>query len=131
MNDFINIFDPHQGDLRRRIINSNRYSGVEQVDVNIYLRGLGEWIDGEPYIIPKDAKFTRDVTKFSLDRFVKDLSVLSVINSIQSITLFLDVTFTNPSDGPVQTSFDWSDSKTDLLQINIGLQVNPRLQSTN
>ena len=98
LNDFINIFDPHQGDLRRRIINSNRYSGVEQVDVNIYLRGLGEWIDGEPYIIPKDAKFTRDVTKFSLDRFVKDLSVLSVINSIQSITLFLDVTFTNPSD---------------------------------
>tara|TARA_S200000501_G_scaffold311821_1_gene302617 strand:+ start:20694 stop:23711 length:3018 start_codon:yes stop_codon:yes gene_type:complete len=98
LNDFINIFDPHQGDLRRRIINSNRYSGVEEVDVIIYLRGLGEWIEGDPYIIPKDAKFTRDVTKFSLDRFVKDLSVLSVVNSIQSITLFLDVTFTNPSD---------------------------------
>ena len=30
--------------------------------------------------------------------------------------------FTNPEDGPVQTTFNWSESKTDLLQINIGLQ---------
>ena len=30
--------------------------------------------------------------------------------------------FTNPEDGPVQTTFNWSASKTDLLQINIGLQ---------
>ena len=29
---------------------------------------------------------------------------------------------TNPEDGPVQTTFNWSASKTDLLQINIGLQ---------
>ena len=33
------------------------------------------------------------------------------------------ITFTNPSDGPVQTSFNWSNSMTDLIQINIGLQV--------
>jgi hypothetical protein len=29
---------------------------------------------------------------------------------------------TNPEDGPVQTTFNWSASKTDLLQVNIGLQ---------
>ncbi|MEE2765261.1 MAG: hypothetical protein VX600_02075 [Candidatus Neomarinimicrobiota bacterium] len=98
LNDLINTFDPHQGDLRNRIINSKKYSGVEEIDVHIYYRGLGEWIDGEPYLIPKDAKFTRNVTKFSLDRFVKDLSILSVINSIQTITLFLDITFTNPKE---------------------------------
>ena len=32
------------------------------------------------------------------------------------------IEFTNPEDGPVQTTFNWSASKTDLLQINIGLQ---------
>ena len=33
------------------------------------------------------------------------------------------ITFSNPEDGPVQTSFNWSNSMTDLMQINIGLQV--------
>lgn len=33
------------------------------------------------------------------------------------------ITFSNPADGPVQTSFDWSNSMTDLMQINIGFQV--------
>ena len=98
LNDLINTFDPHQGDLRRRIVNSKKYSGVEEIDILIYFRGLGEWINGEPYLVPKDAKFTRYVTKFSLDRFVKDLSILSVLSSIQSVTLFLDITFTNPKE---------------------------------
>ncbi|MBH09200.1 MAG: hypothetical protein CMG74_02410 [Candidatus Marinimicrobia bacterium] len=98
LNDLINTFDPHQGDLRRRIVNSKKYSGVEEIDILIYYRGLGEWIEGKPFLIPKDAKFTRNVTKYSLDRFVKDLSVLSVINSIQTVTLFLDISFTNPKD---------------------------------
>ena len=33
------------------------------------------------------------------------------------------ITFSNPEDGPVQTSFNWSNSMTDLIQINIGIQV--------
>ena len=33
------------------------------------------------------------------------------------------IEFSNPEDGPVQTSFNYSNSKTDLIQINIGLQV--------
>ena len=98
LNDLINTFDPHQGDLRRRIVNSKKYSGVEEIDILIYYRSLGEWIEGEPYLVPKDAKFTRDVTKFSLDRFIKDLSILSVLSSIKSVTLFLDITFTNPKE---------------------------------
>jgi len=32
------------------------------------------------------------------------------------------IELTNPEDGPVQTTFNWSASKTDLFQINIGLQ---------
>ena len=32
------------------------------------------------------------------------------------------IEFSNPQTGPVQTTFNWSESKTDLLQINIGLQ---------
>lgn len=98
LNDLINTFDPYQGDLRRRIVNSKKYSGVDEVDILIYFRGLGEWIDGEPYLIPKDAKYNRDVTKYSLDQYVKDLSILSVINTIQTVTLFLDITFINPKE---------------------------------
>ncbi|MAV59318.1 MAG: hypothetical protein CMG07_05140 [Candidatus Marinimicrobia bacterium] len=33
------------------------------------------------------------------------------------------IEFSNPEDGPVQTSFNYSNSKTDLIQINIGLKV--------
>ena len=31
------------------------------------------------------------------------------------------ITFSNPEDGPVQTTFNPSKSKTDVLQISIGL----------
>ena len=34
------------------------------------------------------------------------------------------ITFSNPEDGPVETDFNFSESKTDLLQISIGLSVN-------
>ena len=33
------------------------------------------------------------------------------------------IVFTNPEDGPVSTSFNWSESNTDLLQINFGLAI--------
>tara|TARA_Y100001934_G_C12257483_1_gene728265 strand:- start:110 stop:901 length:792 start_codon:yes stop_codon:yes gene_type:complete len=33
------------------------------------------------------------------------------------------IEYTDPENGPVQTSFNWSNSMTDLIQINIGLQV--------
>ena len=31
------------------------------------------------------------------------------------------IEFSNPEEGPVETTFNWSNSRTDLLQINIGL----------
>ena len=34
-----------------------------------------------------------------------------------------DIEFSNPEDGPVQTTFNWNKSKTDLLQISIGVSV--------
>ena len=34
------------------------------------------------------------------------------------------ITFSDPQDGPVQTTFDPSTSKTDVLQINLGLNFN-------
>ena len=34
------------------------------------------------------------------------------------------ISFSNPEDGPVSTSFDYSKSKTDVLQISIGLNFN-------
>ena len=33
------------------------------------------------------------------------------------------ITFSDPQDGPVQTSFNWTESKTDLLQLSIGLSI--------
>ena len=34
-----------------------------------------------------------------------------------------DIEFSNPQDGPVQTSFNWNNSNTDLLQISVGVSV--------
>ena len=34
------------------------------------------------------------------------------------------ITFSDPQDGPVQTTFDPSTSKTDVLQISLGLNFN-------
>ena len=33
------------------------------------------------------------------------------------------IVFTNPQDGPVETIFNWSESKTDLLQISVGVSI--------
>ncbi len=32
-----------------------------------------------------------------------------------------EISFSNPEDGPVSTSFNYSNSKTDVLQISLGL----------
>ena len=34
-----------------------------------------------------------------------------------------DIEFTDPADGPVTTTFNWTESATDLLQISFGLKV--------
>ena len=53
------IFDPYQGDLRKRIISAEKYSEMDEIDLYIYYRGYGEWINGRPFLIPRDAKFDR------------------------------------------------------------------------
>ena len=98
LNDLINTFDPYQGILRERVANAGKYSGIDEVSIIVYIRSLGEWIDGQPYIIPKDATYSRYVTKYPLDRFAKDISLLSVITSIKSVTVFLDITYINPEN---------------------------------
>ena len=108
LNDLHNIFDPHQGDLRKRILTAEKYSGIESMDVFLYYRGYGEWIDGKPLLIPRDGKFTRHVTKYPLDQLAKNLSVLSVLGNIRSITLFLDITYVNPKKS-AGTSWDYPD----------------------
>ena len=95
-NDLRNIFDPHQGDLRKRIITAEKYSGVDEMDIFLYYRGYGEWIKGKPLLIPKDAKITRHVTKYPLEQLVSNLSLLSVLGNIRTITIFLDITYINP-----------------------------------
>ena len=95
LNDLQNTFDPHQGDLRKRIISAERYSGIEEMDVFLYYRGYGEWVNGKPLLIPKDAKPTREVTKYPLEELVQNLSTLSVLGNIRTITVFLDVTYLN------------------------------------
>ena len=95
-NDLINIFDPHQGDLRKRIITAEKYSGIKEVDIYLYYRGYGEWLNGKPFLIPKDARLNRDVTKYPLEQLIKNISVLSVMKNIKTITIFLDITYVNP-----------------------------------
>jgi len=95
-NDLKNIFDPHQGDLRKRIITADKYSGVDEMDIFIYYRGYGEWVDGKPLLIPVDAKKTRHITKIPLEQMVGNLSLLSVLSNIKTITIFLDITYLNP-----------------------------------
>ncbi len=95
--DFRAVFDPHQGDLRKRIITAEKYSGVDEMDIFLYYRGYGEWIEGKPLLIPKDAKLDRHVTKYPLEQLVNNLSRLTVLSNIRTITLFLDITYINPS----------------------------------
>ena len=92
------IFDPYQGDLRKRIISAEKYSEMDEIDLYVYFRGYGEWINGRPFLIPRDAVYDRDVTKFSLDEMISNLSRLSVLGIINTITLFMDVTYINPEE---------------------------------
>ena len=108
LTDLQNIFDPHQGDLRKRILTAEKYSGIESMDVFLYFRGYGEWIDGKPLLIPKDSKFTRNVTKYPLDQLIRNLSILSVLDNIRSVTIFLDITYVNPKK-LVGSSWDFPD----------------------
>ena len=108
LNDLANTFDPYQGVLRERVANAGRYSGIEEVSIIVYIRSLGEWVDGQPYIIPKDANYSRYVTKYPLDRFAKDISLLSVITTIKSVTVFLDITYINPENSN-QSQWDFPD----------------------
>ena len=108
LDEFNNIFDPHNGDIRKRIVSADKYSGIESMDIFIYLRSYGEWSNGRPLLIPKDAKSTRDVTKYPLDQLIKNLSVLSVLENINTITIFLDITYTNP-EGYFQSNWDYPD----------------------
>ena len=96
LDDLNSTFDPHQGDLRKRILTAERYSGVEEMHIFIYYRGYGEWVDGRPLLIPKDAKSERHVTKYPLEKMIANLTRLSVLENIKTITLFMDVTYVNP-----------------------------------
>ena len=53
------IFDPYDGDLRKRINSAVKYSNIEEIDVFLYYRGYGEWVNGQPLLIPKNAKYDR------------------------------------------------------------------------
>ena len=67
------IFDPYQGDLRKRVISAEKYSDMEDINIYVYYRGYGEWVNGKPLLIPKDAKLDRHVTKFHLEQMVNNL----------------------------------------------------------
>ena len=92
------IFDPYQGDLRKRVISAEKYSDMEDINIYVYYRGYGEWVNGKPLLIPKDAKFDRHVTKYPLEEMVNNLSTLSVLSSIKTITILLDITYINPEE---------------------------------
>ena len=93
--DFNKVFDPHQGIIRNRVISSSKYSNIEYVDINIYYSGLGMWYGGQPYIIPKDGNSNQISSLCSLDKILTDLSLLSVLQNVNSITLILDIKYIN------------------------------------
>jgi hypothetical protein len=55
-------------------------------------------VNGRPFLIPRDAKFDRDVTKYPLEEMLSSLSRLSVLGSLRTITLFLDITYLDPEE---------------------------------
>lgn len=117
LNDFHSTFDPHQGDLRKRIVTAEKYSDIDEMDLILYYRGYGEWVNGRPLLIPKDARSDRDITKYALDELLNNLSRLSVIDNIKTITLFLDISFLNPkaSSG---TSWDFPEISDKICILN-------------
>ena len=93
--DINKIFDPHQGIIRNRVISSSKYSNIDYVDINIYYSGLGMWYAGEPYLIPKDGNSNKVASLCSLEKILTDLSLLSVFQNINSITIILDIKYIN------------------------------------
>ena len=92
--DMEKIFDPHQGVVRNRVISSSKYSNIDYVDINIFYSGLGYWLNKKPYLIPRMEK-TRCIFFCSLEDILLNLSKLSVLENINSITFFLDVKYIN------------------------------------
>ena len=92
------IFDPYDGDLRKRINSAVKYSDMEELNIFLYYRGYGEWVNGQPLLIPKNARYDRHVTKYPIEDLISSLTTLSVLNSIKTITLFLDITYVNPEE---------------------------------
>jgi len=96
--DVNKIFDPHQGIIRNRVISSSKYSNIGYVDINIYYSGLGMWNGGKPFLIPKDGNTIQTASLCSLEEILTNLSLLSVLQNINSITVILDIKYINPSD---------------------------------
>ena len=93
--DIEKIFDPHQGVVRNRVISSSKYSNIDYVDINIFYSGLGYWLNKKPYLIPRDGKKLDTSSYVSLEDILLNLSKLSVLENINSITFFLDVKYIN------------------------------------
>lgn len=104
LDDLNATLDPHQGDLRHRIVTSNKYSGVESLDIYIYFNGLGKHSNGKPFLLPKDANPDRDVSQYGLEEFLSHLSMVSVLNTVRSITVMLDIKWVNKPD---ESSSEW------------------------
>ncbi|MFL2983421.1 MAG: carboxypeptidase regulatory-like domain-containing protein [Candidatus Neomarinimicrobiota bacterium] len=102
------IFDPYDGDLKKRVSSAEKYSDVDEIDLYVYYRGYGEWVNGRPLLIPRDAKHDRDITKFPLEDMLSSLSRLAVLESIKTITLFLDITYLNP-ESSLELLWDYPD----------------------
>jgi len=117
LNDIQTTFDPHQGDLRKRIVTAEKYSDIEEMDLILYYRGYGEWVNGRPLLVPKDARNDRDITKYALDDLLNNLSRLSVIDNIKTITLFLDISFINPK-ASAGTSWDFPEISEKICILN-------------
>ena len=89
------IFDPHQGTIRNRVISSSKYSNIDFVDITVYYSGLGLWYAGDPYLIPKDGNSNQIGSLCALDKILNNLSLLSVLHNIKSITIILDIKYIN------------------------------------
>lgn len=117
------LFDPHKGDLRKRISTSHLYSGVDKLDIYIYYNGLGKHINGKPYLLPKDANPSREISNYSLEFLLKNLSEVSVLDRVQSITVLLDIKWVNQLE-----SSDWEYPK---LPENFSLISSSALNETS
>ena len=111
------IFDPYQGDLRKRINSAIKYSNMEEINLFIYYRGYGEWVDGKPVLIPKDANYDRNISKYPLEEMISNLSRVSVLSSISTITIFLDITYLNPEKASA-LSWDFPDLPEKISILN-------------